>query len=224
MATRPPRRTISRANSTDPGFLRSLRNLDLGECRRLMDAGGMHLATALLHCDRADAMVAGATFTTADVIRPSLEVRRLGPGIGPVTSCFIMAVPDCPFGEDGTFVFTDCGIHPNPDPAMLARIAISAAVLARDICDFPPKVAMLSFSTRGSAAHESADAARAAVKIARSKAPWLHIDGELQADAALVPSIGRAKAGGDSEEVRLQGAVGPALFHGRSIHAVCEAI
>lgn len=178
---------------------RSLRNLDIGECRRLMDTGGMHLATALLHCGRADAMVAGAASTTADVIRPSLEARKLGPGIGPVTSCFIMAVPDCPYGEDGVFVFTDCGIHPKPDPAMLARIAISAAGMARDICGFRPRAAVLSFSTMGSAAHESADAARTAVEIARAKAPWLQIDGELQADAALVPSVGLAKAGGDSE-------------------------
>jgi len=174
---------------------RGLRRMGLKESRSLMAADALRRATALLHCGQADAMVAGARAPTAEVIRPSLELRRLGPGIGPVTSCFILSVPDCPFGEGGDFIFADCGLHPRPDPAMLARISIAAAEVGRDICGFTPRAALLSFSTKGSASDPGADAAKEAVALVRKKAPWLPVDGELQADAALVPAVARSKIG-----------------------------
>ncbi|MFY9177050.1 MAG: phosphate acetyltransferase [Caldicoprobacterales bacterium] len=142
----------------------------------------------------ADGMVAGAVNSTPDVWRPVLQIIKTRPGISVASSCFLMEVPDCEFGENGVFIFADCGLNPDPTAEQLASIAISAAESARVLADMEPRVAMLSFSTKGSASHESVDKVVEATKIAKEMAPNLLIDGELQVDAALDLQIGQQKS------------------------------
>lgn len=141
-----------------------------------------------------DGMVAGAITATGDVFRPAFQVVKTAPGIGVVSSAFIMLVPDCEYGANGTLLFADCAVNPNPDAKQLAEIAISSAETWKALVNDDPRVAMLSFSTRGSAKHEMIDKVVEAVKIAKEQAPELLIDGELQLDAALVPEIANRKA------------------------------
>lgn len=141
-----------------------------------------------------DGMVAGAITATGDVFRSAFQVVKTAPGIGVVSSAFIMLVPDCEYGANGTLLFADCAVNPNPDAKQLAEIAISSAETWKALVNDDPRVAMLSFSTRGSAKHEMIDKVVEAVKIAKEQAPELLIDGELQLDAALVPEIANRKA------------------------------
>ena len=142
----------------------------------------------------ADGMVAGAVNSTSDVWRPALQIIKTRPGISIASSCFLMEVPDCEYGENGVFIFADCGLNPDPTAEQLASIAISAAESARVLADMEPRVAMLSFSTKGSASHESVDKVVEATRIAKELAPDLLIDGELQVDAAIDPEIGQQKS------------------------------
>ena len=154
----------------------------------------MYLATALLFLNYADAAVAGAVHPTKDVLKPALEARKIYPGIPPVTSSFIMEIPRFSGKENVLFVFADCGLNMEPSAAMLAHIANAADSVAKEICDIDSKIAFLSFSSKGSAEHPSISKVRQALEIARQKFPSLEIDGELQADAAIVDWIGKAKA------------------------------
>jgi len=142
----------------------------------------------------ADGMVAGAVNSTPDVWRPALQIIKTRPGISIASSCFLMEVPDCEYGENGVFIFADCGLNPDPTAEQLASIAISAADSARVLADMEPRVAMLSFSTKGSASHEYVDKVVEATRIAKELAPDLLIDGELQVDAAIDPEIGQQKS------------------------------
>lgn len=142
---------------------------------------------------KADGLVAGASHTTADVARATMHCLGIEKRLGIACSCFIMAVPESSYGQQGTFVFADCGIIPNPNPRQLAAISIAAAELAEKVLDITPRVAMLSYSTKGSAAGESIDKVRQAIEIARGMSPELLIDGELQVDAAIVPEVARIK-------------------------------
>jgi phosphate acetyltransferase len=142
----------------------------------------------------ADGMVAGSVYTTGDVLRPALQIVKTAPGISVVSSCFIMEVPNCTLGAEGVFVFADCAINIQPTAEQLAAIAISSAQTARSLVGIEPKVAMLSFSTKGSGKHELVDKVVEAVKLAKEMAPDLKLDGELQADAALIESVGRLKS------------------------------
>lgn len=142
----------------------------------------------------ADGMVAGAVNSTSDVWRPALQIIKTRPGISIASSCFLMEVPDCEYGENGVFIFADCGLNPDPTAEQLASIAVSAAESARVLADMEPRVAMLSFSTKGSASHESVDKVVEATRIAKELAPDLLIDGELQVDAAIDPEIGQQKS------------------------------
>jgi phosphate acetyltransferase len=144
----------------------------------------------------ADGMVAGAVNSTANVLRPAIQIIKTKPGINIISSCFIMVVPDCVFGENGLFVFADCAVNPEPDAAQLAEIAVSSADTAASLCGIKPKVAMLSFSTKGSAQHSLVDKVKNAVEIAKKLKPDIEIDGEFQADAAIVESVGTQKAPG----------------------------
>jgi phosphate acetyltransferase len=152
-------------------------------------------AAALVRAGEADAFVAGATHTTGDVLRAALWLIGTAPGVNTVSSYFAMVHPE-PGGAERVLFFADCAVVPDPDPAQLADIAIATADNYRAIMGGEPHVAMLSFSTRGSAKHPLADKVIDATARARARRPDLHIDGEMQADAALVESVGKAKAAG----------------------------
>jgi len=144
----------------------------------------------------ADGMVSGAIHSTADTVRPALQILKTKPGTKMASGFFVMVVPNCEYGSNGTFVYADSGVVENPDAAGLADIAIESANSFRSLVQDEPKVAMLSYSTYGSAKSELTEKVIAATKIAKEKAPNLILDGELQADAALVPSVGKSKAPG----------------------------
>jgi len=144
----------------------------------------------------ADGMVAGAVNSTANVLRPSLQILKTAPNTKLVSSFFVMVVPDCDFGSNGIFVFSDAGLVPNPNAEELAAIAISSAKSFKALVGEEPVVGMLSFSTKGSANHPDVDKVIEATKIAKKLAPDLKVDGELQLDAAIVPSVGASKAPG----------------------------
>ena len=141
-------------------------------------------------------MVAGACHATADVLRPSLQVLKTAPGVELVSGFFILDVPDCIFGENGTFLFADCGLNQDPDSEELAAIANSSAKSFTNLIGGKPIIAMLSHSTKGSARHELVDKVVRATEIAKDKYPYLNIDGELQTDAAIVPQVAAVKAPG----------------------------
>jgi len=144
----------------------------------------------------ADGMVAGAIHSTADTLRPALQILKTAPGTKLVSSFFVMEVPDCEYGSNGTFIYADSGLVENPDVEQLSEIAISSARTFRNLIGEEPVVAMLSYSTYGSADSELVRKVREATKLAQQKAPDLLIDGELQVDAAIVPSVGQVKAKG----------------------------
>lgn len=142
----------------------------------------------------ADGMVSGACHSTANTLRPCLQIIKTKPGTKLVSAFFLMMVPDCEYGENGTFVFGDCGLNQNPNPEELAAIALSSAESFRMLVGKEPKVAMLSHSSKGSAKHADVDKVTEAVRIAKELAPDLTLDGELQTDAAIVPSVAESKA------------------------------
>ncbi len=144
--------------------------------------------------DLADGLVAGAVGSTADTLRPALQILRTKPGTKMVSTFFMMVVPDCEYGDNGTFLFSDCGLVENPDADQLSEIAVSSATSFKALTGVEPKVAMLSYSSFGSAKSEWTEKVVEATRLAKEKAPQFIIDGELQADAAIVPSIGKSKA------------------------------
>ena len=156
----------------------------------------LYLGALMIKNGDADGEVAGAEHATGDDLRPAFQYVKTAPGISVVSGAFIMILPDKKFGEEGVLIFADGAVHPDPTDKELAEIAVATAKTARDICGFEPRIAMLSFSTKGSAKHEMVDKIVSAVKIAGEIAPDLMIDGELQADAALVEAIGQKKAPG----------------------------
>ena len=158
----------------------------------------LFLATLMIKNGDADGEVAGAMNATGDVLRPAFQYVKTLPGISVVSGAFIMILPEKTFGENGMLIFADCAVHPDPDDQQLAEIAVATAQTARSIAKIDPRVAMLSFSTKGSASHELVDKVVNATNIAKQMDPSLQIDGELQVDAALVEAIGTKKAPGSS--------------------------
>ncbi len=156
----------------------------------------LYLGVLMIKCGDADGEVSGADHATGDVLRPAFHYVKTAPGISVVSGAFIMILPDKSFGENGVLIYADGAVHPNPNDRELAEIAVATAHTTRAIAGFEPRIAMLSFSTKGSAAHEMVDKVVSATKIAKEMAPDLMIDGELQADAALIESIGQKKAPG----------------------------
>jgi phosphate acetyltransferase len=144
----------------------------------------------------ADGMVAGAVNSSANVLRPSLQILKTAPNTKLVSAFFIEVVPDCELGENGTFLFADAALNVNPNADELSEIAISSAKSFENLVGAEPKIAMLSYSTYGSAKSELVDKMSEATKLAKEKRPDLKIDGEMQADAAMVPSVGKSKAPG----------------------------
>lgn len=156
----------------------------------------LYLATLMIKSGDADGEVAGAKNATGDVLRPAFQIVKTQPGISVVSGAFLMITNNPDFGDNGLLVFADCAVHPNPTASELAEIAVATARTAKAIAKIEPRVAMLSFSTKGSAKHEMVDKVVEATKLAKEMAPDLTIDGELQADAAIVPSVGTSKAPG----------------------------
>ena len=142
----------------------------------------------------ADGMVSGACHSTADTLRPCLQILKTKPGTKLVSAFFVMVVPDCDMGADGTFIFGDSGLEQNPDPEKLANIALSSAESFRTLTGKEPVVAMLSHSTKGSAKHADVDKVVEATRLAKEMAPELKLDGELQLDAAIVPAVGESES------------------------------
>ncbi|MFI3177794.1 MAG: phosphate acetyltransferase [Eubacteriales bacterium] len=148
----------------------------------------------MVKANEADGMVAGACHATADVLRPSLQILKTAPGVKLVSGFFILDVPDCEYGDNGTFLFADCGLNQDPTAEELAAIADSSAKSFKTLVGAKPIIAMLSHSTKGSATHPLVDKVTEATRIANEQYPHLTLDGELQPDAALVPHIARSKA------------------------------
>ncbi len=145
---------------------------------------------------KADGMVSGAINTTGNTLRPGLQIIKMAKGINTISSCFIMEIPNKEYGDNGLMLFGDCAININPNPDELASIAIATANTAKTLLGMDPTVAMLSFSTKGSAKHENVDKVTAALAKVKELAPDLDVDGELQADAAMVPKVAALKAPG----------------------------
>jgi phosphate acetyltransferase len=156
----------------------------------------LYLACLMIKNGDADGEIAGAQNTTGDVLRPALQIIKTAPGISVVSGAFLMFTREKEYGKEGLLVFADCAVMPNPNAKELAEIAVATAQTARSIVGIEPRVAMLSFSTKGSAKHELCDKVIEATRLAKELAPDLKIDGELQADAALVPAVGSSKAPG----------------------------
>lgn len=154
----------------------------------------LYFGVMLVKTGRADGMVAGACHATGDVLRPCLQILKTAPGVKLVSSFFVMVVPECDLGENGTFVFSDCGLEVQPDAERLAHIAVNSAKSWKTLMGTEPTVALLSHSTYGSAKNDDAAKVVEAARIAKELAPELALDGELQADAAMVPSVGASKA------------------------------
>ncbi len=176
--------------------LRKSKGMTAEEARKHLTTDYMYYACMMVKYGEADGVVSGACHSTANTIRPSLQIIKTKPGTKLVSAFFLMEVPNCEFGEDGIFVFSDCGLNQNPTAEELAAIAGSSAESFKMLTGKEPKVAMLSYSTMGSAKHDDVTKVQEATKIAKADYPELALDGELQLDAALVPEVGSSKAPG----------------------------
>jgi phosphate acetyltransferase len=175
--------------------LRKTKGMTIEKARELAE-DPLYLACLMIKNGDADGEIAGAQNTTGDVLRPALQIIKTMPGVSVVSGAFIMFTQTPQYGENGTLIFADCAVMPNPTAEELASIAIASAQTAKNIVGVEPRVAMLSFSTKGSGKHELVDKVAKATQLAKEIVPGLAIDGELQADAALVESVGQLKAPG----------------------------
>ena len=174
---------------------RKHKGVTLEEARKTIN-DPMFFGAAMVETGEADGSVAGAVHSTADTVRAALQLIGVAPGFSIVSSFFIMVSPDSAFGKNGLMVFADCAVVPQPNGVQLAEIAMASAENARFFLETEPLVAMLSFSTKGSAQHPDADKVIEALKIVKERKPDLQIDGEMQFDAAVIPSIGERKSPG----------------------------
>lgn len=174
--------------------LRKSKGITMEDARKTV-LNPLYLGCLLIKNGDADGQVSGALHTTGDVLRAAFQVIKPKKGISVVSGAFLMMLPEgSPYGTDNILVFADCAVVPNPTAPELAQIAVSAAETAKCLAGIDPRVAILSFSTKGSAKHEMVDKVIEATKIAHEMDPTIKLDGELQADAAIVPSVGKSKA------------------------------
>ena len=176
--------------------LRAKKGMTPEKAKEILHTQYPYYGVMMVKMGDADGMVSGACHSTADTLRPCLQILKTKPGTKLVSAFFLMVVPNCDMGANGTFIFADAGLEQNPDPEKLANIAISSADSFKLLVEKEPVVAMLSHSTKGSAKHADVDKVVEATKIAQELAPELALDGELQLDAAIVPSVGESKAPG----------------------------
>lgn len=175
--------------------LRKAKGMSIEEAQKLM-LDPVYFGMMMVKLEEADGLVSGAVHSTADTLRPALQIIKTKPGTKLVSTFVAIDVPNSEFGENGLFFFSDCGLNQNPDSEELAQIAISTAKSFETLVGAQAKVAMLSYSTMGSAKAEEVTKVQEATKIAKNQAPELMLDGEMQLDAAIVPSIGQSKAPG----------------------------
>ena len=204
--------------------LRKAKGLSREDAARLT-ADPMYYGILMVRLGDADGLVSGAVHTTGDMLRPALQIIKTRPGISIVSSSFLMNCPNRDLGQDGLLVYADCVVVPCPTADELAQIAVTAADTARVLCGIEePRVALLSFSTKGSAKHELVDKVRQAVEIAHEIAPDLLLDGEMQLDAALVPEVGLLKAPGSPVAGRANVLVFPDLQAGNIGYKITQRI
>jgi phosphate acetyltransferase len=184
----------------------------------------LYFGCMLVKSGRVDGMVAGALHSTSDVLRSALQILKTAPGTKLVSSFFIMDVPDCPYGEDGVLLFSDCGLVENPDADQLSEIAIASAASFEALVGKKAEVAMLSYSTYGSANSVLTQKVVEATKLAQEKRPDISLDGELQLDAAIVESIGASKAPGSEVAGKANTLIFPDLNSGNIAYKLTERL
>jgi phosphate acetyltransferase len=184
----------------------------------------LYFGVMMVKMGDADGMTAGAVYATGDVLRPALQIIKTAPGIPVVSSCFIMEMPDTSFGANGAFVYGDCGVNPDPDAHQLGAIAVSTAMTMKQVVGYEPIVALLSFSTKGSAEHPKIDKVREATRIAQEMAPHILFDGELQGDAALVEDVAKSKAPGSKVAGKANVLVFPDLDSGNIAYKLTQRL
>lgn len=177
--------------------LRKLKGIDLNKARETLK-DSVYFGMMMVQQGDCDGLVSGAIHSTADTLRPALQILKTAPNTKLVSAFFLMVVPDCEYGENGTFVFSDCGLNPNPNAEELSEIAISSAKSFEQLTGKTSRVGMLSFSTYGSAKSESTEKVVEATNLVKQKMPSMLVDGELQLDAAIIPEVAKSKAPGSN--------------------------
>ena len=223
---------INPATSPKLGFyienfveLRKSKGMTPDEARKILTAAdNLYYAGMMVRLGDADGEVAGATGTTGNVLKAAFQTVGTAPGIKTVSSFFLMVTKTPTFGENGVLLFADCAVNPNPDAQALAEIAVATAGNCKAFLDVPARVAMLSFSTKGSATHSDVDKVLEAIKIAKELDGSLQIDGELQADAALLPKVGEKKAPGSPVAGKANVLVFPDLDAGNIAYKLVERV
>ena len=205
--------------------LRKAKGMTMEDAEKL-SCDNTYFGVLMLKAGDADGLVSGACHSTANTLRPGLQIIKTAPGVPLVSSYFLMIAPEQgnPYCEDGCYVYADCGLEQNPDPDKLAYIAVASAKSASSIAGLDPRVAMLSHSTKGSAKHADVDKVLAALAKAKEIAPELIIDGELQADAAIVPAVAASKAPGSQVAGHANVLVFPDLDAGNIAYKLTERL
>ncbi|MBN2484188.1 MAG: phosphate acetyltransferase [Candidatus Omnitrophica bacterium] len=202
---------------------KQIKGVTFEEARELME-NPLYYGATLVRLGYADGFVAGATFTTSSVIRAALQCLELDKSFGLISSCFVMEVPNCQYGENGILVYADCGVIPYPTSEQLAKIAISTAQFTKHVLKFEPRVALLSFSTAGSAEGRWIEKVREAVTLAKSKTNEFLIEGEYQGDAALVPEVAEIKIKGSEVAGKANVLIFPNLDAGNICYKLTERL